>query len=236
MNKFFLILALLFLSITSFTVQEFSKLELIGKGSPKVEGANHSLRPEANKAFIKMAQDALKSGLKIKVVSSYRTYAHQNRIWERKYKKFTAQGLTPIKAIDKIIAYSTIPGTSRHHWATDIDIVLDIPNQPNSMLLEEHFHGKGVYCKLHEWLQENASKYGFHLVYTNIANRKGFEYEPWHYTYAPLSKYMLQSFQKLDIKTMLQKEKLLGSENFTDEFIQQYIDENILDINPFLKS
>ena len=26
-------------------------------------------------------------------------------------------------AIDKIIEYSTLPGTSRHHWGTDIDII-----------------------------------------------------------------------------------------------------------------
>jgi len=45
---------------------------------------------------------------------------------------------------------------------------------------------------------------------------------------------MLKEYRQLDIKTMLQKEKLIGSEHFTEAFINQYIKENILDINPEL--
>ena len=31
--------------------------------------------------------------------------------------------LEPKKAISEIIRFSTVPGTSRHHWGTDIDII-----------------------------------------------------------------------------------------------------------------
>ena len=85
------------------------------------------------------------------------------------------------------------------------------------------------------WLDENASKYGFYLVYTNEASRKGFKYEPWHFTYKSISEPMLQAYKKLDIKKILQENKLLGSENFTDDFIEKYRTENILDINPVIK-
>ncbi|NQY07107.1 MAG: M15 family metallopeptidase [Flavobacteriaceae bacterium] len=215
-------------------ISEFSNEELIGKGNPEVFGNGYSLRKEAYDAFIKMKAAALKENLPIRVVSSYRTYAHQNRIWERKYKRFTGQGLSPINAIIKIVEYSTIPGTSRHHWATDIDIVLEVQNPPKDVLLAKHFHNNGPFCKLKEWLDEHSESFGFHLVYTDNANRKGFKYEPWHFTYAPLSKKMLEAYRKFDVKTMLQKEKLMGSEHFTTEFIDQYIKENILDINPYL--
>jgi len=197
-------------------------------------GDGYKLRKEAYEAFLKMKAEASKSGIKIKVVSSYRNYAHQNRIWERKYKKFTKEGLSSIQAIRKIIEYSTIPGTSRHHWGTDLDIVDGNAKQPKGLLLEKNFHNEGPFCKLKEWMDEHANNFGFYLVYTDKKDRKGFKYEPWHYTYAPLSIPMLKSYRKLDIKQELQQVNLVGSEDFTTNFIEQYITKNVLDINPKL--
>ncbi|WP_299189159.1 M15 family metallopeptidase [uncultured Aquimarina sp.] len=213
---------------------EFTKDDLMGKSNPVFYGDTYKLRKEAHEAFLKMKNKASESGIKIKTVSSYRNYAHQNRIWERKYKKFTKEGLSPINTIKKIIEYSTIPGTSRHHWGTDIDIVDGTPKQPKGLLLEENFHEEGPFCKFKEWMDIHANSFGFYLVYTNKKNRKGFKYEPWHYSYAPLSIPMLKSYKKLDIKNELQNANLLGSNYFTVEFIQQYITENVLDINPKL--
>jgi len=213
---------------------DFSKDELMGKGNPIFYGDSYKLRKEAHEAFLKMKSEAAKEGIKIKVVSSYRNYAHQNRIWERKYKKFTNEGLSPIKTIKKIIEYSTIPGTSRHHWGTDLDIVDGNAKQPKGLLLEENFHGEGPFCKFKEWMDIHANTFGFYLVYTNKKDRKGFKYEPWHYSYAPLSISMLKEYRKLEISNLLEKANLIGIEHFTPSFIEQYIQENILDINPKL--
>lgn len=206
----------------------------MGKSNPHFFGEGYNLRKEAHDAFIKMSEKALESGIKIKVVSSYRNYAHQNRIWERKYKKFTSEGLSPEAAIQKIVEYSTIPGTSRHHWGTDLDIVDGAPPQPKGLLLEENFAADGPFCKFKEWMDKHANSFGFYLVYTDNPDRKGFKYEPWHYSYAPLSKPMLQEYKKLNIKEELQKVNLMGSEHFSNEFINQYISQNIFDINPLL--
>lgn len=230
-------LGLSFCSFSSFQTSsqsQFTKEDLMGKSNPEFFGNDHKLRKEAHQAFLKMRSAALQEGFAIKVVSSYRNYAHQNRIWERKYKKFTAEGLTPIQAIKKIVEYSTIPGTSRHHWGTDLDIVDGNAPQPKGLLLAENFEGEGPFCKFKEWMDKNANTFGFYLVYTDYKTRKGFKYEPWHYSYAPLSIPMLKAYKKLDIKTELQKVNLLGSSNFTKEFIDQYIAENIFDINPSL--
>ncbi len=211
-----------------------SEEELIGKGTPKLFGEGYKLRQEAHDAFLLMKTAAAKSGIKIYAVSSYRNYAHQKRIWTRKYKRFTNGGLSPEKAIKKIIEYSTIPGTSRHHWGTDIDIVDANPSQPASLLNPEHFHNNGPFCKLKEWLDIHANTYGFYLVYTDNANRKGFKYEPWHLSYKPLSKAYLTAYKKIDISTLLKKDELVGSDYFSSPFINQYTTENILDINPEL--
>ena len=42
-------------------------------------------------------------------------------------------------AIDKIIEYSTLPGTSRHHWGTDIDIIDAEPPEEGDVLLPKNF-------------------------------------------------------------------------------------------------
>lgn len=228
--------ALVTIPSLGFSFQQHPTEELIGKGNPEVFGEGFSLRKEAYDAYQKMCGAADKKGIKIKAVSSYRTYAHQNRIWERKYKQFTGDGLPPTDAINKIVEYSTIPGTSRHHWATDIDIIDDNATYSGDVLVPEKFHGEGPFCKLKEWLDENANHFGFYIVYTDNPKRKGFKYEPWHYSYAPISKPMLKEYRKLDIKQMLQKEKLMGSDHFTRAFISKYISQNILDINPELLS
>ncbi|MEM6721383.1 MAG: M15 family metallopeptidase [Bacteroidota bacterium] len=218
----------------NFDMQDSNTLELIGKGNPTVFGNGFSIRKEAYDAFINMRTAAAKEDIDIHVVSSYRNYAHQNRIWERKYKRYTKQGLSPIKVLKKIIEYSTIPGTSRHHWATDIDIIDKNSTYSGDVLVPKKFHGDGPFCKLREWLEKNANSFGYYITYTDRHDRKGFKYEPWHYSYAPLSIPMLKEYRKLNIKEMLQKEKLMGSEHFTEEFINAYIEENILDINPVL--
>lgn len=208
--------------------------ELIGKGTPEMFGNGYKLRKEVNDAFLKLSTEALKSDIRIQVVSSYRGFAHQNRIWERKYKQNINRGLSPKESIKKIIEYSTIPGTSRHHWATDLDLIDANVNQPSNVLNPIHYEGEGCFSKFKIWMNKHANEFGFYLVYTNKDDRKGFKYEPWHYSYKPLSKPFLEQYQKLDLRTIFKSEDLIGCEHFSEEFITNYLNENILDINPEL--
>ncbi|MGB5944250.1 MAG: M15 family metallopeptidase [Leeuwenhoekiella sp.] len=217
------------------TFQDISREELLGKGNPQlITKSGYLLRPEAAKAFDQMMDAAAEAGVPIQVVSSYRSFDHQNRIWKRKYNSYSAKGLSPQKAIDKIIEYSTLPGTSRHHWGTDVDIIQAGTYVKGDVLVPSKFHGTGPFCELKMWLDEHAKNFDFHLVYTDIYGRKGFNYEPWHYSYAPLSVAYLNAYQKLNLSDIFQKENLLGSSNFSEAFLKQYRNENILDINPEL--
>ena len=209
--------------------------ELIGKGEPDLtETARYRLRPAAATAYERMKVAAAGDGIRFQEVSSYRDYDHQNRIWERKFKRFKRQGLSTVQSIEKIIEYSTIPGTSRHHWGTDIDIVDGAAAVQGDLLVPSKFHGKGPFCKFKEWMDAHANAYGFYLVYTDTYARKGFNYEPWHYSYKDLSISYLAQYQKLDIKHLLQTEQLMGSNAFSEEFIDRYLAENVMDINPDL--
>ncbi|MDC8006058.1 M15 family metallopeptidase [Aureisphaera galaxeae] len=218
--------------------EEFTRNQLIGKGNPDISGDSYTstMHRETAQALKKMSTAAATEGIKIEVVSAYRSFDRQKQIFEGKYKRFTGQGLSPMEAIEKIIEYSTIPGTSRHHWGTDLDLIDANAPRPESVLQAQHYHGKGPFCKFKEWMDKHAESFGFYEVYTDNANRKGFEYEPWHFSYAPVSIPMLKAYEKLDVKAILQEESIMGHEHFTDEFITKYRKENILDINPKLLS
>jgi len=227
-------IAIIMLFQITFSQTNISSEELIGKGNPELFGDGYKLRKEAHIAFKKMQAEALKSNIKIGAVSSYRSYNHQKQIWERKYKSNQSKGFSTLENINKIIEYSTIPGTSRHHWGTDIDIYQTNVKQPNGVLQAKNFHGNGTFCKLKEWMDKNSERFGFYLVYTDLPKRKGFKYEPWHYSYKPLSQKYLKAYRKLNILEIIKKDKLLGSNYFYNDFIKTYTKQNILDINPEL--
>jgi LAS superfamily LD-carboxypeptidase LdcB len=206
----------------------------MGKADVDLFGAGINLRKEAYESFLDMKKAAQADGIDIKIVSSFRDFYRQESIWERKYLQFSEEGMPPLDAIDKIIEYSTIPGTSRHHWGTDIDIIDGRPKSSGDVLVPEKFENDGPYVGLKQWMDENSETYGFYLVYTDNPRRRGFKYEPWHYSYAPISIPMLTAYRKLNVLKLLQQEEFLGSEHFTTGFVKTYVQDNILDINPAL--
>ncbi len=204
---------------------------LIGKGNPKLVGKNYALLPEADKAFQKMSSAAQKQGLKIKVVSSYRSFERQKSIWNRKFLHFKSKGLTDNQSIEKIIEYSTLPGTSRHHWGTDIDIIDAEPPEEGDVLLPHKFHDNGPYNTLREWMETHAQDYGFFLPYNRDKNRSGFKYEPWHYSFAPKSIPMLRQYLELDHAQLILTADLNGAECLGKEFLNSYIKSHVMGID-----
>ena len=73
-------------------------------------------------SFKKMKSAAEKDGINLIIVSGARNYYSQKSIWERKFKNNQSRGLNPLENARKILRYSSMPSTSRHHWGTDIDI------------------------------------------------------------------------------------------------------------------
>lgn len=213
---------------------EYSITELMGKSKIELFGKGINLRKEAHDAFLEMRKAAYISGIELKIVSSYRSFERQRSIFERKFINYTDEGMKPLEAIDKIIEYSTIPGTSRHHWGTDIDVVDGYRQVEGDVLVPEKFGADGPFEDFKLWMDEHSETYGFYLVYTDEPKRRGFKYEPWHYSYAPISIPMLEQFRSKNITSLLQKEDFYGSEHFTNGFLKSYIQNNILDINQVL--
>ncbi len=213
----------------------FSEAELMGKADIELFGEGIQLREEAHDSFVEMKRAAYQDGIDIKVVSSFRSYERQRQIFERKYIQFTdVDGLSPMEAIDKIVEYSTIPGTSRHHWGTDVDLIDGNKRAEGDVLVAEKFEAGGPFADFKAWMDEHSEDYGFYLVYTDNPKRRGFKYEPWHYSYAPISISMLEEMRRINLVRIMEKEDFEGSEHFTTGFLRNYIQDNILDINPSL--
>lgn len=152
------------------THKNFSKVSL--KHASKTLYVNN----EAYSAFIKMYNHAKADRIHLKIISGTRNFNEQKAIWERKWHKF--QYLNTSERAQKILEYSSMPATSRHHWGTDIDL--------NS--LKNSYFEKEKGKKEYDWLVKNANRYGFYQVYTSKdSGRTGYNEEKWHWSYLPLA-------------------------------------------------
>jgi LAS superfamily LD-carboxypeptidase LdcB len=218
-----------------FKTNNFPIDELTGLTKPFLFGQNFQLRLEAANAITEMMEAAYKDGLLIWCSSSYRSFFAQKEIWNNKFSFFSKEIKDQKNVFDEVIKYSAIPGTSRHHWGTDIDVI-DSLGYPNSYPLStQNFISHGEYQYLQYWLEKNASKFDFYEVYTDNKNRTGFLYEPWHYSYAPLSKLILEQVLNYDFTKFDGFKWCKGNQFFTKNFIEAYAKTHLLGINPILK-
>ncbi len=143
------------------------------------------LRKETYDAFKQMSEAAAKDGVQLTIISATRNFFQQKAIWERKWQA-ESDISNEIDRAMKILLYSSMPGTSRHHWGTDMDL-----NNLNNEYFES---GEGL--KIYRWLKEHAHKFGFCQPYTSKANgRTGYEEEKWHWSYTPLSNRFLKEYK-----------------------------------------
>lgn len=144
-------------------------------------------------AFKKMHAAAKKEGIDLKIKSAARNFEYQKGIWERKWngttllegKENAAKAFPNLteRAI-AILKYSSMPGSSRHHWGTDIDI--------NSFTNSYFESGQGE--KEFKWLEQNAAKYGYCRPYTKLGTDRpsGYQEEKWHWSYRPVADFCTQ--------------------------------------------
>lgn len=163
---------------------DFSKIE-----TPFADRAGMYLRKDAYEAFKKMHSAAQKEGVSLKIISAARNFDVQKGIWEAKWNgsRILSNGQNAAKAYPvakdralKILEYSAMPGASRHHWGTDIDL--------NNLSDQWFLQGEGK--KIYAWLVKNAANFGFCQPYSakNELRPEGYNEEKWHWSYMPISK------------------------------------------------
>ena len=178
-----------------------NELELTGRSRTHVvqrDDLGAALHADALDAFLTMRADAQKESIDIAVASAFRDFGAQQRIWDLKYRGerplYDADGkprdhavLDERELIEAILCWSALPGASRHHWGTEIDVYdrAAMPEGYRLRLLPEEAAPGGVFERMHRWLDAHMHEYGFYRPYANY--RGGVLPEPWHLSYAAVS-------------------------------------------------
>ena len=195
--------------------------ELMGRVSPTQDSAfapipaalcsrdGMHLRREAQDAFVRMHGAAAAEGISLTALSATRTFGHQASIWNRKWNGAQRMGMAPVDRALDILRFSSMPGSSRHHWGTDVDM--------HSLEPGDFEQGEGARTLL--WLRNHARDFGFVEVYTPEANRPGYQPEAWHWSYAPLSVPFLKALNRASIE-----EKHAVFEGFDGAFLADSVD------------
>lgn len=162
----------------------------------------HALTPATAAAFRRLAESASAEGFELAIASAHRDFQRQLSIWNAK-----ASGHRPVlnecgepipiarlsarELVFAILRWSALPGTSRHHWGTDLDIydaAAVAPTYRVQLTPGETVAG-GVFGGLHRWLDrqiENGQALGFYRPYAE--DHGGVAPEPWHLSYGPESR------------------------------------------------
>lgn len=225
------------------STNDYTLDELMGKFKPSehpdfvkldnkyTDKPNLYLRKATYESYKKMHAAAKADGINFTIRSATRNFNYQKGIWERKWTgKTKVEGgqdlskTTPPNAerAKKILLYSSMPGTSRHHWGTDIDL--------NSFSNKYFESGKGL--KEYEWLQANAAQYGFCQSYSPKGAERphGYEEEKWHWSYLPIA----QPLTNL-AKAQLKDEMISGFQGAATATEIGVVEKYVLGINPSCK-
>lgn len=126
-----------------------------------IDKDNLSLRPEAYEALKKLAEAALKDGVKLTVSSTYRSYEYQKNLFDY---------WVSVDGLEEAERESARPGTSQHQLGLALDFA------PVDDAFDKTPAGK--------WVYENASKYGWSLSFPQgYEHVTGYRWECWHFRY-----------------------------------------------------
>ena len=208
-----------------------SHLILVGRGP-------HRLTAATAAAFNDMQVAAAYEGFNLQAASSWRSFERQLAIWNGKWRgerplldadnqPLDALQLDDMERLHAILRWSAPPGTSRHHWGTDLDIYDPdcLPVGTRLALEPWEYEAGGWFADLGEWLGDHMSDFGFFLPYAKpLDAAQGVAYEPWHISFAPES-----GEQRLDPNALalcLQQADIEGKAcilSHLDEILARYV-------------
>ena len=207
---------------------------------PTPHSPNHFLQAEAAKAFQGLQQSAVNNGFNLQPASSFRDFARQQLIWNGKFtgeRKVhddfgTALELGQLDDWQKcqsILRWSALPGASRHHWGTEIDIFdPDLLPQGQTLQLEPWEYEKGGYFfELSEFLTENLPHFDFTLPFMQMPKNKKIGREPWHISYLPLAEQAAKQFSS-EVLTLSWQNEEIGGKTALLENLEQIFAEYIV--------
>ena len=176
------------------------------------------LQAEVLAALHELRARAAAAGFDMRVASGYRSFARQLLIWNNK-----AMGLRPVLddrglALDiarlgerelafAILRWSALPGASRHHWGTDLDVydAAAMPAGYQLQLTQAETRGDGVFAPFHRWLDSELQRPEAVFYRPYQQDTGGIAPEPWHLSYAPLAKAYAQQMSEALLRHQLEQ-------------------------------
>ncbi len=205
-------------------------LELTGRERTHIielSAPSCALHFEVVASFLSMRDAAAQAGIDLHARSSFRSFDTQVSIWNAKWRGerplrdregrvLERSKLSDEQCLDAILYWSAIPGGSRHHWGSDIDVIdaAAVPSGYEVQLVPEEYAADGVFAKLAAWLDANMRRFGFFRPYRT--QRSGVSPEPWHLSYAPVAMPALEALslsllrQVIDASTIEGKTQVLA--------------------------
>jgi LAS superfamily LD-carboxypeptidase LdcB len=196
------------------------------------------LLPEVCNAFTNMQLAAMKDKVDLQIVSSYRSFERQLVIWNAKWN-----GQRPILDINErpldirflseqdklfaILTWSALPGASRHHWGTDLDVYDKTSVKQSGAgfeLVNKEYRDGGPCHKLAVWLAQYAGDFGFTQPYLNYTG--GIAMEPWHISYIETASKIEAQLNPKHLALELQNQAVSGANTITqhlDEIFKRYV-------------
>jgi len=151
--------------------------------------------------FLTLQAEARESGFDLRILSGFRDFDHQRSIWNRKARgdlpvldsdaaPLDVRKLDDLELTFAILRWSALPGGSRHHWGTDLDVydARACPEGYEIGLVPEEVEGDGMFAPLHDWLDGRiaaGASHGFFRPYDR--DRSGVAPERWHLSHAPVA-------------------------------------------------
>ncbi|MEE8057540.1 MAG: M15 family metallopeptidase, partial [Pseudomonadales bacterium] len=188
---------------------------LTGQDDSLIE--NHSLygaiHQQALQPYLDLRADAKEAGFDLAIASGYRDFARQLAIWndkatgkrpvlDKQGQPLDMMSLSSWQQVQSILRWSALPGASRHHWGTDIDVYdrAAVAEDYWVQLSSEEVADDGPFGPLHSWLDrqiESGQAKGFFRPYQRDTG--GIAPERWHLSYAPVScqyqsEFMIEDF------------------------------------------
>jgi LAS superfamily LD-carboxypeptidase LdcB len=179
------------------------------------------LLPEVCAAFKPMQEAASQDGIDLQIVSSYRNFERQLQIWQNKWsgktvlldpdeKPLDINTLSSSEKINAILTWSALPGASRHHWGTDLDVYdkQSVEEAGDAFQLVCNEYDDGPCKKLNLWLESHASRFGFIRPYAKYTG--GIAREPWHLSYESSANVLLSQMNQHSLLDSLKKTDIQG--------------------------
>jgi len=180
------------------------------------------LHPDAATAFLGLRAAAAQGDIDLVPVSTFRNFQHQLTIWNDKFygrrplldrdgRALDPVAMTEEEVVRAILLWSALPGASRHHWGTEIDLIdrAALPTGQRPQLIALEYSPGGVFEKLGAWLPRHCEDYGFFLPYDR--DRGGVRPEPWHLSFAPVSSRALPALTVEVLAAALSDVELAGA-------------------------